>query len=276
MRVTVLGSGWSPGVPVLGCDCAVCRSPDPRNRRLRCSVLVEGDGGRRVLIDASPDLRAQLLAANVTALDAVVFTHAHADHCHGIDDLRLVCRAMGRPLDVYADAESLEELRRRFGYAFKPFDGGWFRPVLIPHVIEGPFVAGGLPIETFRQAHGPTMTSLGVRIGGFAYSTDVSDLDEDAFRALEGLELWIVDCQNAGPNYVHSNLERTLGWIERVKPARAVLTHLSHDFEHGALCAGLRPGLGAAFDGLVIDVSGPGPVSGDLTTRPRARGADFA
>ncbi|MBM3582943.1 MAG: MBL fold metallo-hydrolase [Alphaproteobacteria bacterium] len=251
MRVTVLGCGASGGVPLLGCDCAVCHSPDPRDRRRRSSVLVE-QGATRLLIDASPDLRAQLLDAQVTRIDAVLFSHAHADHCHGIDDLRLICRAMDTAVPAYGDAETLAELARRFGYAFEAKTTSWFRPALEPRTVNGPFAVAGATVRPFPQNHGPTMVTLGFRIGPFAYSTDVSDLDDDAFAALEGVETWVVDCQSIEPSYVHSHLERALGWIERVRPRRAVLTHMGHDFAYAALANRLPEGVEPGYDGLEL------------------------
>ena len=257
MRVTVLGCGASGGVPLLGCGCAVCASGEPRNRRRRSSVLIEA-GAVRLLLDASPDLRAQLLEARVARLDAVLFSHAHADHCHGIDDLRLVCRAKDAALAVYGTPDTLDELRSRFGYAFELgcHAAGWFKPALEARVIDGPFEIGGLRVVPFEQRHGPKFTTLGFRVDGFAYSTDVSDLDEPAFDALAGIDTWVVDCQSRAPNYVHSHVEHTLGWIERVRPRRAVLTHMGHELDYGTLAAELPPGVEPGYDGLVLDVGG--------------------
>jgi len=258
VRVTVLGCGASGGVPVLGCRCAVCVSPEPRNRRRRSSVLIEA-GEVRLLIDASPDLRAQLLDTGTSRLDAVLFTHAHADHCHGLDDLRLVCRTIESPLDAWAAPETLAELERRFGYAFGAGPGptgGWFRPALVARAIAGPFAVSGVTVRPFVQHHGSTMTTLGFRVGGFAYSTDVSELDDEAFAALEGIDTWIVDCQSRRPNYIHSHLERTLGWIRRAAPRRAVLTHMGHELDYDGIKAELPAGVEPAYDGLVIEPSG--------------------
>lgn len=255
MRVTILGCGASGGVPLPGCDCGVCRSGDPRNRRRRSSVLVE-EGGAALLIDASPDLRDQLLCTGTMRLDAVLFTHAHADHCHGIDDLRLIVRLMRRPLDVWGDAATLAELDRRFGYCFVPPrpDEAWFRPVLNPRPIEGPFEAAGLTVVPFRQRHGERATTLGFRIGGFAYSTDVDRLPEEAFSVLDGVEAWVVDSQGYKENFVHSHVAQTLAWIDRVRPRRAVLTHMGHELDYARLAAELPPGVEPARDGLVIEI----------------------
>ncbi len=252
MKITVLGCGPSGGVPLVGCGCAVCRSDEPRNRRLRPSVLVEAEGVR-VLVDASPDLRAQLLAAGVARLDAVVFTHAHADHTHGIDDLRAVNHCIDAILPAYGDAETLRALETRFAYAFSPRTPGygWYKPQLAPREIAGPFRIGALEVRPFRQAHGRSRT-LGLRFGDFAYSTDVSALDEDAFAALEGVRVWIVDCLRPEPNPVHSHLAQSLAWIARVRPERGILTHMGHRLDYRELAATLPEGVEPAYDGMVI------------------------
>jgi phosphoribosyl 1,2-cyclic phosphate phosphodiesterase len=257
MRVTVLGCGGSGGVPLIGNEWGACDPAEPRNRRLRPSILVERDGFA-VLFDAGPDLREQLLAARVRHLDAVVFTHWHADHTHGLDDLRGVNVLMGRPLDAYADPETLASLKARFDYAFAETKAGQgiYRPTLRGHAIEGPFDLGPLRIVPFRQDHG-WAHSLGFRIGGFAYSTDVVRLDEAAFAALEGIDTWIVDCVRIEPPHpVHAHLALTLSWIERVRPRRAYLTHMNHTMDYRTLLGILPPGVAPAHDGLVLDVTG--------------------
>lgn len=253
MRITILGCGPSGGVPLIGCDCAVCTSPDPRDRRRRSSILVEEDD-TRILIDTSPDLRAQLLDVNATWLTGVVFTHGHADHTHGIDELRAINYLSDAPLDVFCDDVTLSGLRERFGYAFRPMDRirTWYRPWLVPRVIEGSFTVGCIDVMPFIQSHGRN-TTLGLRMGDVAYSTDAGELDEDAFAALDGVGLWIVDCLSPRPNPAHAHLERTLGWIERIRPRRAIITHMSHDFGYAALAASLPEGVEPAWDGMVID-----------------------
>lgn len=255
MRVTVLGCGGSSGVPVIGNQWGTCNPANPRNRRLRPSVLVE-QGGVSVLVDTTPDLRQQLLNANVQRLDAVVWSHSHADHSHGIDELREVCRLMEGPIAAHGLAEHLDELERRFGYCFDPWAPGdpIYRPVLRAHPVTAPFEVGGLAVRPFVQDHGYTRT-LGYRFGDFAYSTDVVRLDEEAFAALEGVRVWIVDCVREGPAHgVHAHLPLTLSWIERVRPERAYLTHMSNLMDYDRLCRILPPGVEPAWDGLTIDV----------------------
>lgn len=255
MKITVLGCGSSNGVPYIGDRWGDCDPNEPRNRRSRPSVLVETDAGASILIDTSPDLREQLLRARVTRLDAVLWTHAHADHVHGIDDLREICRLMEAPIRVFALAEHLDEIRKRFSYAFEPLKPGhsYYRPVFVPAEIDGPLVIGDATVVPFSQEHG-WMRSLGFRIGPFAYSTDVVRLDETAFEALAGIDTWVVDCVGRDPHPVHSHLEQTLGWIERVGPRRAYLTHMSATMDYASLIRELPPGVYPAHDGLVVEI----------------------
>jgi phosphoribosyl 1,2-cyclic phosphate phosphodiesterase len=237
MKITVLGCGASWGVPAIGPDWGRCDPTDPRNRRRRCSLLVESQGVV-LLIDTSPDLREQLLDAGVARLDAVLLTHAHADHLHGIDDIRIINRLIRNALPFHASPEALAEVERRFGYALLPAPKkALYRPALIGHPIEGPFTAAGISIVPFAQDHGFTM-SLGFRIGRVAYSTDVTSLDETAFAALAGIELWVVDCMRREPHPTHSHLAKTLAWIDRVRPRRAILTHMDQSLDYRELCAG--------------------------------------
>jgi len=258
LSVTVLGCGSSAGVPMIGPDWGACDPGEPRNRRRRAAILVES-GATRVLVDTPPELHAQLVDAGVTRLDGVLFTHAHADHCHGIDDLRGVNYHLGGPLAVYGDRATLAELRARFAYAFAPpaADMIWYRPALTAREIaaNGDFDVGGLAVRAFPQRHG-TLTTLGFRFGGFAYSTDVNDLSEEAFAALAGIDTWLVDCARETPSHGHAWLELTLSWIARLKPRRAVLTHMAADLDYRRLAKALPAGVEPAYDGMRIDVPG--------------------
>jgi phosphoribosyl 1,2-cyclic phosphate phosphodiesterase len=257
MKVTILGCGGSGGVPLIGCHCAVCTSADPHNKRTRVSVVVE-NADTRILVDAAPDLRQQFLANGLARVDAVILTHSHADHLHGIDDLRSVNFHRNAPLDVWADANTLAEAQRRFGYAFDPprhVDGIWYAPSLRPREMTGPTTIGSVTVEPFRQEHGGDRDpTLGLRFGRFAYSTDVKDMPEAAFKALEGIDVWVVDCLQERANIAHSHLEQTLAWISRVKPKRAVLTHMNHTVDYAAWKAKMPQGVEPAYDGMVIDV----------------------
>jgi phosphoribosyl 1,2-cyclic phosphate phosphodiesterase len=257
MRVTVLGCGASTGVPAIGPNWGRCDPNDPRNRRRRVSALVE-IGPVSILIDTSPDLREQLIDASVSRLDAVVVTHAHADHLHGIDDLRSVNRLMRQAIPLYADAKTLAEIERRFGYVLEPVEepGRYYKPTLVPHEIVEPFEIQGIPIVPFAQDHGFS-TTLGLRIGAFAYSTDVTELDDAAFAAIEGVELWIVDCLRREPHPTHSHLAKTLSWIARVRPRRALLTHMDQSMDYRELAAELPSGVEPAQDGLAIELRDP-------------------
>jgi phosphoribosyl 1,2-cyclic phosphate phosphodiesterase len=257
MKVTVLGCGASTGVPAIGPNWGRCDPADPRNRRRRVSLLVETRGAT-LLIDTSPDLREQLLDAEIARLDAVLMTHAHADHLHGIDDLRSVNRLMQQPIPLYADAHTLGEIGRRFGYvlAMPSAEGPYYKPTLVPHEILGPFVAAGIPVVPFAQDHGYS-TTLGFRIGGLAYSTDVTELDDEAFIVLGGIELWVVDCLRREPHPTHSHLAKTLAWIARLRPHRAVLTHMDQSLDYRELAAELPPGVEPGRDGLVIELPEP-------------------
>ena len=256
MKVTVLGCGPSMGVPAIGGNWGACDRADPRNRRRRASLLVECRG-KVILIDASPDLREQLLDADARRVDALILTHAHGDHVHGIDDLREVNRLMQSPIELYADAATLAEMARRFSYAFnRPPNEGFFTPTLTPHTVNGPFTAAGMPIVPFAQDHG-FGTTLGLRIGALGYSTDVTELDDHAFAALAGVDLWIVDCLRYEPHPTHSHLDKTLSWIERIKPGRAVLTHMDRDLDYRELAERLPPGVEPGRDGLIIELPDP-------------------
>ena len=253
MKTTVLGCGTSSGVPLIGCDCAVCRSSDPKNQRRRVSILVD-HGESRVLVDTSPDLRAQLLDAGVKRLDGVLYTHGHADHVHGIDDLRSINFHMDRQLDVWGSEATLENIRGRFGYAFEKPGTWWASPSLRANVIgEAAFKIGDIAVQPFDQIHGRS-TTTGFRFGSAAYSTDMKALPESSYAALAGIKLWIVDCLGYREHGSHAHLALTLEMIARVKPELAVLTHMSHQFDYDTLQAELPDGVVPGHDGMVIDV----------------------
>jgi phosphoribosyl 1,2-cyclic phosphate phosphodiesterase len=256
MKITILGCGSSSGLPVVGAGWGECDPNEPRNRRQRASILVS-DGATTLLVDASPDCRAQMLAAEVHHLDAVVFTHAHADHCHGIDDLRWINVATGEDLPAYGNATTLAEIQRRFGYVFETLkfttEQRYYKPVLSIHEITGPFTVKNIDVVPFEQDHGFS-TTLGFRFGAFAYSTDVVEMPEPAFDVLTGIDTWVVDCFRRTPHRTHSHLPKTLDWIARVKPRRAILTHMGGALDYRTLCDELPAGVEPAYDGMVIDV----------------------
>lgn len=254
MRVHLLGCGTSSGVPRIGNDWGVCDPAEPRNRRSRAAVLVEA-GGQTVLIDTGPDLRNQLLAADVARLDAVIWTHDHADHTHGIDDLRQVYHARGRPVDSFARPATLASLKGRFGYSFQGKDS--YPPAVIGHELPDRLNINGVGIRVVDLPHG-TVTSAGLRFdwGGasFAYSTDLSDLTDDAAGLFYGVDLWIVDAMRRRPHPTHPHLAMVLDWIERVAPRHAVLTHMDQSMDYRTLEAELPQGVEPGYDGMVIDL----------------------
>ena len=257
MKIIILGCGSSTGVPEIGCQCKVCTSEDPRNIRSRVSVLIEVDG-KNILIDSSPDLRLQSLRNGISHLDAVLYTHDHADHTSGLDDLRAFNKIADRSLDIYSDAKTIDTIGKRFEYALKPkTENIWFRPSLTPHIIPDEkthdFIVQGIKIKSFQQIHG-RVTTLGYRIGNFAYSTDCNEMPETALEALQGTEIWVVDCLRYSESYTHSNLKLTLSWIDRVKPKMAILTHMAHDFDYSALSQELPAGVYPAYDGMVLQL----------------------
>jgi phosphoribosyl 1,2-cyclic phosphate phosphodiesterase len=254
MKITVLGCGSSGGVPLIGSVWGECDPNNSRNRRSRTSILVE-DGETTLLVDTSPDMRQQLLTCGLRKLDAVLFTHAHADHCHGIDELRSVNWLTQKPIDVYADAKTMIILTNRFGYIFHGAGkGNFYKPSVTPHEISGAFMVGDIAVLPFFQDHG-AIRSLGFRFGDFAYSTDVHNFDDTALMALRGVKTWILDCVREEPHPTHLNLVQALKWIETIKPERAFLTHLSHTLDYETLVQTLPLGVLPAYDGLVIECS---------------------
>lgn len=261
LRVTILGCGSSGGVPRVGGDWGVCDPANPRNRRRRCSVLFEktaAPGTTRVLVDTSPDLREQMLSADVKEIDGVWFTHEHADHTHGIDELRGFFLRMRRKVPIWADAPTTAVLMSRFAYCFAQPDGSDYPPILRHHAIEagtrfGTEGAGGtLSALPFNMQHG-NIKALGFRVGDVAYCPDVNDLDDEAVNALQGLDLWIVDALRRTPHSSHFSLPETLQWIERLKPRRAILTNMHVDLDYDTLCRELPDHVKPAYDGLISE-----------------------
>ncbi len=260
MRITVLGSGGSAGVPSLGGadgrgDWGACDRTEPRNQRTRASIVIEAPAGR-ILVDTGPDMRAQLLACAVPRIDAIVFTHAHADHVTGLDDVRLLNRISGQPLPAYATAVTRDELARRFDYAFRPWTPPYFyRPVLAMHTIEpGDRIdICGADMATFEQDH-HVMRTLGLRVGGFGYSTDVVRLNDAALEALAGIDTWLVGCFQPDPHLTHADISLVLEWRARLGIRRTILTHMGNAMDYAALRQSLPAGVEPAYDGMVLDV----------------------
>lgn len=256
LRVTVLGCGPSQGVPAIGNNWGLCNPNNPRNRRRRPSITVER-GEARLLVDTSPDLREQLLDVGIGTVDAVLYTHAHADHIMGIDDIRSLNRNVGKVIPAYGDAGTLKVLQNRMAYVFAPISGDFFyKPCLEAREIEAgnAFEAAGVEVVPFRQDHGFSET-LGFRIGDFAYCPDVVDLDDIALELLEGVRCWIVDCFRYEPHPTHAHLDKVVRWRERLGGPETWLTHMSDQLDYDNLAARCPAGVAPAHDGLVIETS---------------------
>ncbi|MFA8443866.1 MBL fold metallo-hydrolase [Yoonia sp.] len=260
LQFRILGCGSSGGVPRLGGLWGDCEPSNPKNIRTRCSLLVtrtRDDQVTRVLIDTSPDMRAQLLAAEVGALDAVVYTHGHADHVHGIDDLRMIVFNMRERLQVWADGDTSNDLLGRFGYAFVQPKGSSYPPICELNAIDGDITisgAGGdIVLRPFEVAHG-RIDALGFRIGDVAYLPDVSDIPDAAWPLLEDLDVWIVDALRRDPHPTHAHLAKTLEWIARVAPKKAILTNMHIDLDYATVAAETPDHIDPAYDGLTVTV----------------------
>jgi phosphoribosyl 1,2-cyclic phosphate phosphodiesterase len=260
--ITILGCGSSGGVPRVGGGWGDCDPLEPRNRRRRCSILIrqETDSGvTQALVDTSPDVREQLIDAGVLHLDGIVFTHDHADHTHGIDDIRPLVIHTRRRIDAFMDEATSQGVVGRFGYVFRTPEGSSYPPILTERRIE-PDAAfeirgagGALPMLPFRLEHGE-IDALGLKVGRVAYTPDVSAIPEQALDHLHGLDIWIIDALRIAPHPSHFHLARALEWVERLAPRRAILTNLHSDLDYGALARDLPKHVQPAFDGMAIDV----------------------
>lgn len=254
MKLTFLGTGTSNGIPVIGCNCEVCTSDDPRDRRTRTSAVVD-IAGKRILIDTSPELRLQAVAAGLDRVDAVLFTHPHADHVGGFDDLRRFNQINQAQLPVYTDELTAGNIRRRFAYAFEhpfPFYGG--KPDLDLHVFDGPFEVLGIPVTPFQVRHG-NWTVNGFRFDDFVYLTDAKIIPEASMDAMRGARVLVINALRHRPHPVHLSLDEALAVIEEIGPERAYIVHVSHELgTHAEVSSELPPGVEIATDGLVVDI----------------------
>ena len=254
MKVRILGSGTSSGVPRIGNDWGACDPAEPRNRRTRAAILVE-TATTRILVDTGPDMREQLLAADVSTLDAVIWTHDHADHTHGIDDLRQIFHAMRRPVRGLARPELRETLIRRFDYVFNGWDG--YPSTVAIEDLPNEIVIGDISVRVADQPHGP-FESAGLRFdtaaGSIGYATDLSAMTPEMMTLYEGLDVWVVDALRRYPHPSHPDLPTVLGWVEHLRPRSAVLTHMDQSMDYATLLAELPNGVEPGYDGLELQL----------------------
>lgn len=264
MRITFLGSGTSHGIPMIGCRCDVCQSTDPRDKRLRPSVFLTLDDGTAILIDTSADFRQQALTHDITHIDAVLFTHSHADHVFGLDELRRYNVLQRDAIPLYGDERTLADLRRIFDYAFQHTEGGHeYVPRLRPFLIGGPFcvrasagphASTNVPVVPVPIMHG-ARTILGYRLGGFAYLTDCSGIPETSYALLAGVELLVIGALRDRPHPSHFTVAEAIAAATRIGASRVYFTHMNHDLGHVATCARLPAGIQLAYDGLVVQTA---------------------
>ncbi len=257
-RVTFLGTGTSHGVPMIGCRCAVCRSDDPHDRRLRPSIHLDVNGGPSLLVDTSTDLRQQALTHDLTKVDAVLFTHSHADHVMGLDELRRFNALRGSGIPVYADVATGAELGRIFAYAFTaPSGPGGGVPDLALTIIDGPFVVDGVKVVPVPILHG-RRPILGFRVGNFAYLTDCSAIPESSYTLLDGLDILVLDALRHRPHPTHFTVTEAVAVATRIGARQTFFTHICHDLPHAATCAALPAGMALAHDGMVVTIDTQG------------------
>ncbi len=252
MQLTMLGVGSSAGTPVVGCSCATCLSNDSRNKRTRCSSLITLDSGENILIDTGPDLRGQSLRENINRVDAVLYTHTHADHLHGIDDLRAFCQIQRSQIPLYAKDDTVAHIQQKFGYTLRdPLIDFWDLPVLRITPVEAPFELFGTTITPIPVMHGKSPI-FGYRIGNFAYMTDVSEIPESSFELLEGLEIVLLDCLRETAHPTHINIEQSLAYVGRINAKQSIMIHMTHELEYTALSKKLPKNVLVGFDGLKL------------------------
>ncbi len=254
MRITFLGTGTSTGVPAIGCDCAVCRSDDPRDQRWRPSIFIELADGTSVLVDAATDLRAQALRFGVRRIDAILFTHSHADHVLGLDEVRRYNHLQRATIPCYGDARTIADVRRMFAYVFEPTDqpGGGL-PQLATFTLAGAFSLGHATFVPVPVWHGKR-SILGFRVGAFAYLTDCSAIPDASWPLLEGVDVLVIDALRRRPHSTHFSIDQAVEAASRIGPSRAYFTHMCHDLPHAATCESLPVHMQLAYDGLRLDL----------------------
>ncbi|WP_184038432.1 MBL fold metallo-hydrolase [Chitinivorax tropicus] len=252
MEFTLLGSGSSAGTPIIGCECATCRSDDPRNQRTRASALIQVNG-LNLLIDTGPDLRLQALREGIKRVDAVLYTHPHADHLNGIDDLRAFCYHQRAAIPIYGNPFTIHDIQQRFAYCFFPPGQFWDKPILDARPVEGPFEFGGVTITPIPVVHGRWLIH-GYRIGNIAYITDVNDIPDASWPLLQGLDILLLDCLKATPYPSHFGVEQAIDHAQRIGAGQTYLIHMTHDLEYHALQSQLPANIAVGYDGLHLTI----------------------
>lgn len=251
MKVTFLGTGTSHGIPMIACNCTVCTSDNPKNKRMRTSVLVSENGGN-ILIDATPEMRLQCLKNNITQLDAVLITHSHADHIFGLDDLRRFNIIQGVDIPIYGTSQCLDTIRTIFSYVFDPTDNEGYKPRFTLNTINGDLTIIGIPVMPIKAFHGSGQVT-GYRFNTFAYLTDTSGIPEKSLEKLKDLEVLVLGALRYVPHTKHFSIEQALNIVEKLRPKRTYFTHMNHDIDHEEASTKLPKGVELAFDGLVIE-----------------------
>lgn len=251
MQLTFLGVGSSAGTPVVGCQCSTCLSDNPKNKRLRCSAAITTDDGEVILIDTGPDLRAQSLRAGLIRIDAVLYTHTHADHLHGIDDLRAFCQIQKMQIPLYGKLDAMQHIQAKFGYAIREVGDFWEMPILSINPISEPFEIFGIRVTPIPVKHGYSEI-LGYRIGNLAYLTDVSEIPEASLALLADLDILIIDCLRYKPHYTHINVEQSIAYAGLIKARSTYFIHMTHDLEYEKLSGEVPESMYVAYDGLKL------------------------
>ncbi|MEE9331282.1 MAG: MBL fold metallo-hydrolase [Methylophilaceae bacterium] len=254
MQLTILGVGSSAGTPVIGCSCDTCLSNNPRNKRSRCSSIITLDSGEVILIDTGPDLRTQALREGFTRVDAVLYTHTHADHLHGIDDLRGFCQKNHQQIPLYTYKEAAEHITSKFRYTLRDPIGFWDLPVLSLNVVDAPFDLFGIKITPIPIMHGRNQI-FAYRINDIAYMTDVSSIPESSFKLLEGLKFLLIDCLREEKHPTHINMEQSLDYVNQINAEQSVLIHMTHELEYEALTQRLPKNVTVGYDGMKLTVN---------------------
>lgn len=251
MELTMLGVGSSAGTPMIGCQCNTCKSSNPKNHRTRCSSVIRLDNGKVILIDTGPDLRQQALREGLSQVDAVLYTHTHADHLHGIDDLRAFCQIQRSQIPLFGSTEAMRHIAEKFGYTLREVGNFWDLPILKTHPVSAPFYLFDQLITPIPVKHG-NFDIYGYRIGNLAYITDVSLIPEASFALLKDLDILLLDCLRYTPHYSHIHLEQSLAYASQIGANKTYLIHMTHDMEYSVLSAQLPDGVSVGYDGLKL------------------------